>query len=179
MGGQETLLLVARHPRLLAGAAAMDSVTDLARRYRQLPGLACGAACRRKWIIPYGVVLQRTMRREIGGTPEQAPGRYAARSPQALAGRIARSGVPLQVWWSTRDRIVFDQRHQSRALVDALRRLDRCVPVSAYVGRWRHSHEMRAEALLPVALAGFGLLPKVTPLPAGVRYERPACASNL
>ena len=33
MGGQETLLLVARHPRLLAGAAALDSVTDLARRY--------------------------------------------------------------------------------------------------------------------------------------------------
>ncbi len=34
MGGQETLLLVARHPDLLAGAAAMDSVTDLARRYQ-------------------------------------------------------------------------------------------------------------------------------------------------
>ena len=33
MGGQETLLLVARHPHLLAGAAAMDSVTDLTRRY--------------------------------------------------------------------------------------------------------------------------------------------------
>src|SRR5687767_433845 len=41
MGGQETLLLVARHPTLLAGAAALDSVTDLARRYRQLPQLPC------------------------------------------------------------------------------------------------------------------------------------------
>jgi poly(3-hydroxybutyrate) depolymerase len=29
MGGQETLMLVGRHPDLLAGAAAMDSVTDL------------------------------------------------------------------------------------------------------------------------------------------------------
>src|SRR5205823_9499335 len=29
MGGQETLLLVARHPSLLAGAAAFDAVTDM------------------------------------------------------------------------------------------------------------------------------------------------------
>src|SRR6478736_2347942 len=29
MGGQETLLLLARHPRLLAGAAAFDCVTNL------------------------------------------------------------------------------------------------------------------------------------------------------
>ena len=34
MGGQETLLLVARHPHLLAGAAAFDPATDMARRYR-------------------------------------------------------------------------------------------------------------------------------------------------
>ena len=29
MGGQETLLLVALHPRLLAGAAAFDPATDM------------------------------------------------------------------------------------------------------------------------------------------------------
>jgi poly(3-hydroxybutyrate) depolymerase len=40
MGGQETALLVARHPGLLAGAAAMDSVTDLGRRFGQLPPAA-------------------------------------------------------------------------------------------------------------------------------------------
>ena len=34
MGGQETLLLLARHPRLLAGAAAFDPSTDMARRAR-------------------------------------------------------------------------------------------------------------------------------------------------
>src|SRR6266700_2919740 len=33
MGGQETLLLAALHPRLLAGAAAFDPATDLRRRY--------------------------------------------------------------------------------------------------------------------------------------------------
>src|SRR5437667_4252527 len=33
MGGQEALLLAARHPRLLAGVAAFDPVTDMARRY--------------------------------------------------------------------------------------------------------------------------------------------------
>ena len=37
MGGQETLLLVARYPHLLAGAAAMDSVTNLSRRLAQMP----------------------------------------------------------------------------------------------------------------------------------------------
>jgi poly(3-hydroxybutyrate) depolymerase len=33
MGGQETLLLVARFPRLLAGAAAFDAPTNMAARY--------------------------------------------------------------------------------------------------------------------------------------------------
>ena len=58
MGGQETLLLVARHPRLLAGAAALDSVTDLARRHRQLPQLPCSSSCFERWGKPYGAVLQ-------------------------------------------------------------------------------------------------------------------------
>ena len=40
MGGQETLLLVARHPHLLAGAAALDSATE---PRRPLPGLRADA----------------------------------------------------------------------------------------------------------------------------------------
>jgi pimeloyl-ACP methyl ester carboxylesterase len=43
MGGHETLMLIARYPKLLAGAAAMDSVTDLSLRYSQLPDTACSA----------------------------------------------------------------------------------------------------------------------------------------
>jgi pimeloyl-ACP methyl ester carboxylesterase len=163
MGGEETLLLVARHPHLLAAAVAMDSVTDLARRYRELadnPG------------------LRKLMRREVGGTPTGDPGAYAARSPLRLAAAIAASGVHLQIWWSRDDQIVRDQRRQSEALLERLLRLNPCTPVSAYVGGWAHSAEMKADALLPVALAGIGLLPPQGPLPSDVQLEpEPACAA--
>jgi pimeloyl-ACP methyl ester carboxylesterase len=172
MGGQETLLLVARHPRLLAGAAALDSVTDLARRYRQIPQLPCSAGCLARWGTPYGSVLQSTMAREVGGSPAETPDAYAARSGLAQARAIAFSGVPLQLWWSTKDRIVWDQEHQSEALYEEVRRLNACAAVSAYVGDWAHSTEMRASALLPIALAGFGLLPAdAKTLPSSVRHE--------
>ena len=178
MGGQETLLLVARHPQLLAGAAALDSVTDLARRYYQLPQLPCDERCLQRWGQRYGAVLQSTMRREAGGDPVTSPRAYAARSALSQARRIAFSRVPLQIWWSTRDRIVRDQEHQSAALFGELRRLNACAPVSAYAGRWAHSKEMRASALLPIALGRFGLLPaRVKVLPGSVRHSpEPACA---
>jgi pimeloyl-ACP methyl ester carboxylesterase len=180
MGGQETLLLVARHPQLLAGAAAMDSVTDLARRYRQLPAVPCDARCLQRWGKPYGEVLQSTMSREVGGTPEQTPAAYDERSGLSRAAEIASSGVPLQIWWSHEDRIVSDQEHQSAALFDELRRLDRCAPVEAFAGRWAHSKEMRASALLPIALIRFNLLPHgFKSLPASVRHEAvPLCADR-
>ena len=178
MGGQETLLLVARHPRLLAGAAAMDSVTDLGRRHDQLPALPCDSRCLARWGKPTGVVLQSTMEREVGGGPTTSRRAYESRSALSQVGRIARSGVPLQLWWSTQDKIVFDQKHQSEALLQELRRLDPCAPVSAYVGRWAHSTEMRASALLPIALSHFGLLPaKVKALPRSVRHtSTPSCS---
>jgi pimeloyl-ACP methyl ester carboxylesterase len=171
MGGQETLLLVARHPHLLAGAAAMDSVTDLTRRYRQLPQLGCNQRCLQQFGKPYGRVLQDALRREVGGSPDELPQAYLDRSPLALAKQIAQSGVPLQIWWSRKDHIVFDQEHQSRALFRELRRLEPCGQVSAYVGNWRHSVEMKAHSLLPFALARFGLLPTPrAPLPINVTF---------
>jgi poly(3-hydroxybutyrate) depolymerase len=158
MGGQETLLLVARHPRLLAGAAAMDAVTNLARRFRQFPRIAGGAG------------LQAALAREVGGSPSDAPSAYAERSPLAQAGAIADSGVPLELWWSRTDRVVIDQQHQSEALFDRLRRLRPKAALTAYVGNWRHSFDMRAGSLLPVALEGLGLLPEdVATRPASVR----------
>ena len=179
MGGQETLLLVARHPQLLAGAAALDSVTDLARRFAQLPQLPCTRSCVERWGKPYGTVLQSTLAREVGGAPQEAREEYAARSGLSQAHRIARSRVPLQIWWSTEDRIVWDQEHQSQALYEKLRRLDRCAPVAAYVGTWAHSKEMRASELLPIALSGFGLLPAgVKELPKSVRHEPAARCSE-
>ena len=177
MGGQETALLVARHPHLLAGAAAMDSVTDLSRRYYQLADLPCDRSCLKRWGMPRGRNLQSVMRREVGGTPETNPRAYASRSALSLARAIADSGVPLQIWWSANDRIVSDQKHQSRALFLELRRLNRCAPVTAYAGHWKHSTEMRASSLLPIALAGFGLLPHgYRALPHSVRYQPALCA---
>lgn len=179
MGGQETLLLVARHGRLLAGAAAMDSVTDLARRYGQLPDIPCDPGCLDRWGKPYGLAVQDALRREVGGTPDRSSAAYAQRSALAQAQNLARSGVPLQIWWSSRDQIVFDQEHQSGALVRALRRLDARAPILSYMGTWRHSQAMWAGSLLPIALAGFGLLPDGYPgFPGMGRSERGACVST-
>lgn len=170
MGGHETLMLLARHPKLLAGAVAMDSVTDLSRRYRQLPDTACDATCVKSHGKPYGVVLQAAMRNEVGGTPTQVPRAYAARSPLAFAEAIATSGVALQIWWSTEDRIVTDQQHQSGVLFATLRNLRPDARVSAYVGRWPHSKEMKASQLLPIALHELGLLPSTKTLPRSVSH---------
>ena len=62
MGGQETLLLVARFNTLLAGAVALDSPTDLARRYRDFARLSNGRS------------LQELARREVGDISESVPG---------------------------------------------------------------------------------------------------------
>ena len=158
MGGQETLLLVARHPGLLAGAAAMDSVTDLGKRYGELPSVACNKRCEQRFGQRYGYLLQAAMRQEVGGTPSASPAAYAARSAMHFARQIAFSGVPLQIWWSRNDRIVTNQRGQSGRLFRTLTRLNPEAPIVGYEGSWAHSTEMHAEALLPVAVARFGLV---------------------
>jgi len=160
MGGQETLLLLARYPRLLAGAAAFDSVADFARQYRSFPSIPCGKTCRKRWNGSVGRSLQSLARQELGGTPRTRPGAYAVRSPVTYARAIAASCVPLQLWWSMSDRIVANQRHQSGALFDRIRELNPRAPVQAYVGHWKHSNEMRASTRLPLALANLGLLPE-------------------
>ena len=147
MGGQETLLLVARHPYLLAGAAAFDAATDMAARYEAFARLRFG-----EW-------LQRLAQVEIGGTPAGDPRAYAMRSPLDCARRIAFSGVPLQIWWSTRDRIVSDQAQESGRLYRQIERLNSEAPVEEFVGTWAHTAEMRAWTRLPVALGLFDLLP--------------------
>ena len=146
MGGQETLLLVARHPQLLAGAAALDSDTDMAVRYYAFPALRDGAR------------LQALARQEIGGTPTSAPRAYELRSPVYWARAIAKSGVPLHIWWSTQDRIVRDQVAESGRLFRLIRAFRPRAPVSQYVGTWAHSHEFRASARLPLALLELGLI---------------------
>jgi poly(3-hydroxybutyrate) depolymerase len=157
MGGQETLLLLARYPDLLAGAAAFDAVTDMARRYRDFLRIGCTDVCKRLR-GPSGRSLQRLARIEVGGTPSSAPRAYASRSPIAFARRIAHSGVPLQLWWSTADRIVVDQDAQSGRLTRELRRLNADAPLYVVTGSWPHSLEMNSSNALRRSLERFGLV---------------------
>jgi pimeloyl-ACP methyl ester carboxylesterase len=147
MGGQETLLLVARYPHLLAGAAAFDPATDMARRYRDFGAL------------PGGLHLQALARREIGGTPAQVPEAYAVRSPDHYEEAIARSGVPLQLYWSSRDRIIRDQSLETNELAIAIDRDDAHERLWDFHGDWSHTAEMQSDRRLPRALARFGLVP--------------------
>jgi poly(3-hydroxybutyrate) depolymerase len=149
MGGQETLLLLGRHPRLLAGAVVFDSVTDFGLRYRQFAR------------SPRGTMLQALARVEVGGTPGANPDAYVLRSPFNWIHQIARSGVPLQIWWSDADEIVIDQRTQSGRFYDALRRLNPRGRVEERLGSWSHTAESYAGLQLPGAVAWLGLGPDV------------------
>jgi poly(3-hydroxybutyrate) depolymerase len=159
MGGQETLLLVARYPHLLAGAVAVDSVTDFALQYRNFPRLKCDDVCVRNWNGPLALRLQHFARMEIGGSPRTAPAAYAARSPLDFAAAIARSCVPLQIWWSAADQVVVDSDRQSGTLFRRVRELNVHAPVAAYRGYWIHSVALDARRRLPLMLVGLGLLP--------------------
>jgi poly(3-hydroxybutyrate) depolymerase len=145
MGGQETLLLVARYPRLLAGAISFDAPTNLSLRYREFAELAHGGR------------LQRLARYEVGGAPWRHPGEWSVRSPMEFAHAIARSGVPLAIWWSLADRVIPGERGQSGLLYREIERLNPKAPVVQVVGHWRHCHEMRWYSGLPRALAFLGL----------------------
>ena len=81
MGGQETLLLVARHPRLLAGAVAFDPATDLFLRYRDFPSLRWGR--RLQQLAAFRWAGRR------GST--RAPGRCAARCTSPARSRTPAS----------------------------------------------------------------------------------------
>ena len=142
MGGQESLLLAAEHPRLLAGAAAFDPVADLALQYRNFPKLRCNRACLRRWVDPIGLGLQAIAETEVGGSPVTNPAAYARRSPLAFTRKLAFGGVSLQLWWSTADRIVINQPAQSGRLFRKIKALNRRAPVEAFVGRWAHSAEI-------------------------------------
>jgi poly(3-hydroxybutyrate) depolymerase len=148
MGGQEVLLLAARSGARLAGVIALDPVTDMAARYR-------------KWFVTPGEhQLPAKARVEFGGTPAGVPAAYAARSPRTYVQAIARSGVPMQLWWSHRDSVVTDQAAETGAFYERLTALVPSAPVQEIAGYWEHAHEMHPETQLPAALACFGLLPR-------------------
>lgn len=146
MGGQETLLLVARYGKRLAGAVAFDSATDLARRYHDFA------------VLENGPGLRRLSNIEVGGSPAENPAGYRLRSPIHYVKQIAASGCPLQLWWSDADKIVVNQAQQSQLLFDRLKAAHPKAPVESVTGHWRHSAEMRAKTQLPKAVEWLGLL---------------------
>jgi poly(3-hydroxybutyrate) depolymerase len=146
MGGQETLLLVGRHPRLLAGAVAFDSVTDFFRRYDDFAVLG------RK-----GKALQALARIEVGGTPATDPQAYRLRSPHHFIEEIARSRVPLQIWWSDADEIVTGQEEQSGRFFRDLRALEPRGRLEQVTGSWSHTAESYRRLQLPGAVQWLGL----------------------
>lgn len=145
MGGHETLLLVGQHPRLLAGAVAFDSVTNFHLRYHQFAR------------SPGGRRAQALARIEVGGTPRTNTRGYVLRSPTHWLPSVARSGVPLQLWWSDADRIVIEQERQTGAYVRALRRLHPRGRVEEVKGSWSHSFETYERLQLPGAVEWLGL----------------------
>ena len=146
MGGQETLLLLAKHPHLLAGAISFDAPTNMAERYGAFP------------LLKRGLHLQQLARLEFGGVPRARHDAWADRSPIFYSREIAFSNVPLEIWWSRRDRIVVDGASQSGLLYRAIKRLNPHAPVTEVVGTWHHTAEMRTIRRLPLALARIGLL---------------------
>jgi pimeloyl-ACP methyl ester carboxylesterase len=179
MGGQETLLLLARHPGLLAGAAVFDAVVDFTVQYRRFRHLKCNTLCRRRWVKPLGDGLRELARYEVGDMPKKRPTAYRVRSPITYVGAIATSCVPLQIWWSVADQVVTAEERQSSKLFWTIRRLNPNAPVTAYVGFWRHTVAMHARSNLPIALVGLGLLDERVQLsPPDLRTVRPRPSST-
>jgi pimeloyl-ACP methyl ester carboxylesterase len=152
MGGQETLLLAALHPQLLTAAAPLDSATDMSARYHAFA------------TTPGEAGLQRQARIEIGGTPASNSKAYADRSPISYVHQLATDGVPLDIWWSRRDKIVVDQYRESGRLYRAIKRANPKAPVEQFVGNWAHSHEMHPLARLPLALVDLKVVELDEPL---------------
>jgi len=146
MGGHETLLLLGQYPKLLAGAVAIDPVTNFLTRYADF-----GLSLKTRG-------LQALARLEVGGTPRTNPEAYVLRSPTHWLRQIARSGVPLQLWWSLSDAIVQNQKQQTAHFANELRKLNKTGRLDALTGNWAHSKPMRAQQL-PDAMRWLGLLP--------------------
>jgi pimeloyl-ACP methyl ester carboxylesterase len=155
MGGQETLLLIARYPHLLAGAVAVDPAVDFALQYDNFHEFECNELCREHWNGFIGDKLQSFVRREIGGAPDQVPAAFAERSPITYAEQIADSKVPLALWWSRTDEVIRHSELQSGRLVTQIR--SDGGTLQEVVGAWRHTHPLRYDRELPAMLAEIGI----------------------
>jgi poly(3-hydroxybutyrate) depolymerase len=166
MGGQETLLLIGRHPTMLRGAVAIDPATDLAARYGPFAALRGGR------------MLQRLLRTEVGGTPARVPQAYRVRSPIAYARVIAESRTRLAVWWSTRDATVRNQRTlQAGPFLRLVAAHHPDVGPSQRIGSWPHGWPYQ-RALYEAAVFLGLLAPTDLPPPPGVVIQAPSVSAR-
>ena len=97
------------------------------------------------------------------------PTAYAARSPRSYVRALATNGVPLDIWWSTNDRIVRNQYQESGRLYRAIIRANPKAPVKQFVGTWAHSAEMHPLARLPLVLIDLKIVELDEPLAKSVK----------
>ncbi len=140
MGGQESLVGLARAPDRFAAVAAYDGAADLAARYKDM-----GAAGQSK--------DQAKLRRELQGVPARRPFEYGQRSPSSFCQTLATCGVPLCVVWSTEDQVVTRSAvTQFGRLCRRLRALAPAMPLTEVVTALPHGRALRDG---PMALVDF------------------------
>jgi pimeloyl-ACP methyl ester carboxylesterase len=155
MGGQETLMLVARRPDVFAAAVAADPVTNFLRRWYEFP------VSRESWRE------QSAATREVGATPRRARWLYVRRSPLFFARTFADSGVPLQLWWNPHDTVVIREgQAQAGVFYRAIERLNPHAPVVARLDHVMHGWVFKYDHELP-AMVKFLLAHRRHPPPPG------------
>lgn len=133
MGGQESLVTLARAPDQFAAVAAYDGAADLAARYWEMGTTG-------------SLLDQAKLRRELQGTPRRQPFSYAQRSPLSYAQALASCRVPILVTWSTADEMVVNGgKTQFGRLCRRLRALDPQVPLTEVVTALPHGQALRAD----------------------------------
>jgi pimeloyl-ACP methyl ester carboxylesterase len=141
MGGQETLMLVARRPDLFAAAVAADPVTNFLRRWYEFP------------ISGESWHEQAAATREVGATPRRARWLYVRRSPIFFARTFAFADVPIELWWNPHDTVVIrESRAQAGTFYRAVKELNPRAPVFARLDDDVHGWAFKFDHELPAMI---------------------------
>lgn len=138
MGGQETLLLIARNPGLFAAGFAFNPVIDVQAWYDDFaaspyyPELAGDDPA---------LALDALIRAELGGPPSDHLAASRERSPISFPEMLTKT--PLMLYWSHLDDIVPHQAtRQTKRMYDEIKRLDPTAPVAEYNHTWSHGYSL-------------------------------------
>jgi predicted peptidase len=138
MGGQETLLLIARNPGLFAAGFAFNPVIDVRAWYNDI--LSSPYYAELNGDDP-SLALDHLIQQELGGPADSQLSACAERSPQSYATQL--TTTPLMIYWSQLDDIVPHQAtRQTLALVEEIRRIDPNAPVAAFNHTWSHGYSL-------------------------------------